>query len=505
MNPPKGFLIGSFLLWLILLALSQSLHADYDGRIPFGYTMADSDDSWGFTVVQNGSGGAIRGWCDSTNSKETSAGVWGYGFSCPGVYGFGMASYGVQGHSAESIGVRGTTDADSYGVAGESTTGGVGVGGYAETGTGVYGKSEGEGLTGVWGLNSNSKGGFGVYGMAVNGAGVFGAGGQYGVFGLSHSLDHAAGYFENDAQGYGVYAETNSPQSATRPALAGLNRGSGHGLQGQSKQGTGVAGKGLTRGVHGVATSTKTKGTGVYGSASGTAGVGIEGSCNKGKGIQGTTVTGAGVYGVATEKGWAGKFQGYKDASGVLITTNGGPGLIVSGGSKSAVVPTSQGSRLLYAEEATEVYFTDYGSGRLTDGKAVIPVDPLFAETVNLGQPYHVFVQSYSDAQLVVSRRSPREFEVRLHARDTEGDRNAEFSYRLVAKRKGFEQARLEESPSADNADKRMDAAVPGVSEMQAFLSGSESADVFDAPPPPQPSSRLRQNALSWPSIGTGK
>jgi len=55
MNPPKGFLIGSFLLWLILLALSQSLHADYDGRIPFGYTMADSDDSWGFTVVQNGS------------------------------------------------------------------------------------------------------------------------------------------------------------------------------------------------------------------------------------------------------------------------------------------------------------------------------------------------------------------------------------------------------------------------------------------------------------------
>ncbi len=157
---------------------------------------------------------------------------------------------------------------------------------------------------------------------------------------------------------------------------------------------------------------------------------------------------------------------------GISISTNDGTvGLIVEGGSKSAVVSTSQGSRLLYAEEATGVYFTDYGSGRLQDGKAIVPVDPLFAETVNLAQPYHVFVQSYGDAQLVVSRRSPQEFEVRLHVRDTEGDRNAEFSYRLVAKRKGFEQARLEKSPSADNADKRMDAAAPGVSEMQAFLS----------------------------------
>jgi len=79
MNPPKGSLIGGFLLWLILLALSQSLHAEGE-CLKFGDQLVGSNDGWGFTVKQDGSGGAIRGWCESTNAKEYCAGVWGYGF-----------------------------------------------------------------------------------------------------------------------------------------------------------------------------------------------------------------------------------------------------------------------------------------------------------------------------------------------------------------------------------------------------------------------------------------
>ena len=132
----------------------------------------------------------------------------------------------------------------------------------------------------------------------------------------------------------------------------------------------------------------------------------------------------------------------------MFISSPGGTtGLTVSGGSKNAVVATSEGARLLYTEESSAVWFTDYGFGRLTDGSAFITIDPLFAETVNLDEPYHVFVQAYGDAELYVSQRTPLGFEVRLRA----GDPGVEFSYRLVATRRGYEDTRLERAPWADD------------------------------------------------------
>ena len=117
-------------------------------------------------------------------------------------------------------------------------------------------------------------------------------------------------------------------------------------------------------------------------------------------------------------------------------------------GTKNAVVGTSDGSRLLYTEESTEVWFTDYGFGKLDDGAAIIPIDPMFAQTVNLeDEPYHVFVQVYGNAEVYVTGRTPTQFEVRLR----EGDPNAEFSYRVVGKRLGYEDHRLERAPWADN------------------------------------------------------
>jgi hypothetical protein len=147
--------------------------------------------------------------------------------------------------------------------------------------------------------------------------------------------------------------------------------------------------------------------------------------------------------------GFAGRFSGTGSSrKGVYISAAAGqPGLQVAGGTKSAVVATHQGARALYTEEATEVWFADYGFGRLHNGRTTIQIDPLFAETVNLDEPYHVFVQAYGDAELYVSQRTPTAFEVRLR----EGDLNVEFSYRLVAKRWGFEQKRLEPAPWADD------------------------------------------------------
>lgn len=147
--------------------------------------------------------------------------------------------------------------------------------------------------------------------------------------------------------------------------------------------------------------------------------------------------------------GFAAVFSG--DQKGVRIETNGGAGLQVLGGSKNAVVGTSTGARALYSEESAEVWFTDYGFARLNRGRVWVPLDPTFAETVTAGQPYHVFLPSYRDADLYVARRTFTGFEVVLRG----GDPAAEFSYRIVARRRGFEHERLAPAPWADDAVKR--------------------------------------------------
>jgi hypothetical protein len=146
--------------------------------------------------------------------------------------------------------------------------------------------------------------------------------------------------------------------------------------------------------------------------------------------------------------GSAGMFRASGSGRGVVISVPAGnEGLNVVSGSKSAVVGTSSGARLLYTEESSAVWFADYGFGHLADGRVFVTIEPLFAETVNLDEPYHVFVQAYGDAELYVSQRTPLGFEVRLCA----GDPNVEFSYRLVATRRGYEDKRLEHAAWADN------------------------------------------------------
>jgi hypothetical protein len=181
---------------------------------------------------------------------------------------------------------------------------------------------------------------------------------------------------------------------------------------------------------------------GVTGVTKDTNGVGVVARC--------AATSGSGCRGInavtKSPAGWAGRFEG--DGNGIYVTVPAGKkGLQVASGTKNAVVATSDGSRLLYSEEATEVWFADYGFGTLQDGVAVVSIDPIFAQTVNLQEPYHVFIQAYGNAELYVSNRTPTQFEV--HLRD--GDPNVEFSYRLVASRLGYEAQRLERAPEADS------------------------------------------------------
>ncbi len=244
-----------------------------------------------------------------------------------------------------------------------------------------------------------------------------------------------------------VLAWTESPFAA----VSGENHGTSGDRIGVYGYTSSTSGYGVTGFQTGYSTADNTawKSGGLFGGRNGVIGISKESGGYAIFGWNRATTGGfsIGVYGqTSSTDGWAGYFT--SAGNGVYISAaSGKAGLNVVSGSKTAVVRAEDGARLLYTEESTEIWFTDYGFGKLQNGVAVITIDPLFAQTVNLKEPYHVFVQPYGDASLYVTNRTPTGFEVRLH----DGDPNVEFSYRIVAKRLGYENARLERAPWADN------------------------------------------------------
>jgi len=125
---------------------------------------------------------------------------------------------------------------------------------------------------------------------------------------------------------------------------------------------------------------------------------------------------------------------------GCTIFTNGD---LTCSGSKSAVVPVEHGQKMvaLYAVEAPENWFEDFGSGQLANGVATVSLEATYAQTVNTSIEYYVFLTPKGDCNgLYVTNESSASFEVReLHG----GHSSIAFDYRIVAKRTGYEQIRL--------------------------------------------------------------
>ncbi len=333
-------------------------------------------------------------------------------------------------------------------------------------GTALDARTDGTGLA----LNATSTG----TGTALNvrSTGARGRAGSFTIANPTNSNDAvngwtsgigSAGSFEiNNPSGYGraLRAKTNGNGSA----IYGENTGGRYSAAGDffvNGDGDGIKVRTIGPGFSVYATHVWPAGTAVYvrqgdpynwepGLDVAHSGPGLAGYFYSQYG-PGAAVASGSSTGLIAEAGatgnWAGEFRGID--RGVQIRTYSGTGLEVIGGTKSAVVRTDSGPRALYTEESSEVWFTDYGFGRLDNtGRARVAVDPTFAETVHLNVPYHVFVQAYGDAELYVGERTSSSFEVVLR----DGDQTVEFSYRIVAKRKGFESRRLEAAawPGAD-------------------------------------------------------
>lgn len=127
---------------------------------------------------------------------------------------------------------------------------------------------------------------------------------------------------------------------------------------------------------------------------------------------------------------------------------------VIANGTKSASVPTTKGNQLLYVTEAPEVWFEDLGGGKLVNGEVTIHLDPLFLETVviDADHPMRVFVQMEGESQEVYVTKGTTSFVVKER---NGGNSNAEFSYRIMAKRVHFQDHRFGNDPVWGPGDTR--------------------------------------------------
>jgi hypothetical protein len=184
--------------------------------------------------------------------------------------------------------------------------------------------------------------------------------------------------------------------------------GSGTGLT-LSGGSTGLDGSGTSYGVKGTTVS----GWGVWGTS--ISSNGVLGYSSSGIGVYGQSVTGTGVYYV---------------------------GGLAGTGTKSAIVETEDYAwRHLYAVESPELWFEDVGQAQLAEGQAIVGIEPVFAQTVNLSEPYHVFLTPLGDCGLYVADKGPTSVTVRALGGQA---CSIDFDYRIIAKRLGYEGHRLE-------------------------------------------------------------
>lgn len=232
--------------------------------------------------------------------------------------------------------------------------------------------------------------------------GVLGA-----TFGTSGILRGVTGWNSNSPNGAGVYGQMSSGSSSVESGWTGI--------------GAGVWGDGGSSGYAGVIGTADNSSGGVF--------------YNNGSNFF-TVYISAGSTG-----GYP--FGAYNSANG-----NKGCGIDPNGnfsctGSKNAVVPIDGGKRkvALATIESPKNWFEDFGSEHLSNGVALIHLEPDYAQTINTQMEYHVFVTPNGDCKgLYVTRKTESSFEVHELGG---GSSSIDFDYRIVALRKDYENVRL--------------------------------------------------------------
>jgi hypothetical protein len=412
----------------------------------FGSASATSGENTGvYGTTASPDGNGMQG--DANAETGNTSGVYGTNVSTEGT--------GIEGDatatSGDTVGVFGQADSSTgYGVEGSAT---------ADSGTtiGVYGKDASTTGFGVEGQATSTTGNnVGVYGKSVSTSGIGVSGNVTATSGV------VFGVFGNTASpgGYGVEGTATATSGETY-AVAGINSSSaGYGVYGYNESATGAT-------------------FGVFGEAASTAGIGVVGvgtaESELGKelnivpaGVWGTSSAGVGV--LATTDGTE-AIAAYNNASNVAtlfvenqedntdssivvatyssyggfcdIFVNGNLTCSGSVGGHAVLPNGSDGKRdvALYAVQSPENWFEDMGGGQLHNGSTVVTLDADYAQTVNTGMEYRVFLTPNGDSKgLYVTNKTATSFEVHEQGGGTS---SIAFDYRIVARRKGYENVRM--------------------------------------------------------------
>ncbi len=323
----------------------------------------------------------------------------------------------------------------------------------------------------IRGLATGNARVYGVFGAVttsttVNASGVRGdaiatTGATNGILGVSAS-----------STGNGVYGNNLEASAFTTTGVLGI-----------ASRGTGVYGEAIGADGWGTAgVANVNNGVGVFGQAYGTNGIGVYGQSNNatGFGLQGFNANTSGTGIIATGNniggsylvgGSGGSFTGTSFGvaawkNGALANNTGAGYFIASttanvgvavafraggtnykiinlgafGGTVSTDVwdTDNKTRRIMFAPEAPEIFFQDFGRGQLLNGKAHIDLDPIFSRNivVNDKHPLNVFIQLEGDCNGVyVTNKTNTGFDViELNG----GTSNVKFSYFVNANRADY-------------------------------------------------------------------
>jgi hypothetical protein len=175
--------------------------------------------------------------------------------------------------------------------------------GRSTNGIGAYGQTDGDGQSGVEGLDASTGGGTGVFGRSVKGTGVYGFGAAYSVYGTDNG----------ESETIGIAASLTNPSNPS-PSLQAETKGTGRAVEAfidntaNSSAAVSVSTNGTGSGVSAsivnaanthaaIVGSTDGTGSGVYGETTNAAGRGTTGQgANGATGVYGLSDTGTGVY-----------------------------------------------------------------------------------------------------------------------------------------------------------------------------------------------------------------
>jgi hypothetical protein len=117
-----------------------------------------------------------------------------------------------------------------------------------------------------------------------------------------------------------------------------------------------------------------------------------------------------------------------------------GTGKFVVTGAKSASIPTTKGNQLVYCIESPEIWFEDFGQGKLVNGSLHVSLEGIFNEAIfaDAEHPIHVFVQEQgqSNGLFVVVDADFKGFTV---TEKFYGNSDISFSYRITGKRRFYQ------------------------------------------------------------------